>query len=57
MGQEFILAKAGKPYARLIPLQEAGERPMGFVKGRLTAAFFETLPDDEVSAWEESETR
>jgi len=53
-GGEIIIAKAGKPIARLLPLEEAGKRPLGFVKGRLTEAFFEPLPDSELRAWEES---
>jgi hypothetical protein len=40
-GKEIILAKAGKPYARLMPLVQ-----------RLGAGFFEPLPADELDAWE-----
>lgn len=52
-GQEIILAKAGKPYARLMPL--AGEPPSrrpGRLAGRIGPEFFEPLPDDELEAWE-----
>lgn len=52
-GQEIILAKSGKPYARLVPLAERkGARQPGRLKGRVTDAFFEPLSDDELSAWE-----
>ncbi len=52
-GQEIILAKAGKPYARLVPLApETGKRQPGRLAGKLTEAFFEPLPDEELSAWE-----
>lgn len=52
-GQEIILAKAGKPYARLVPLaQPGGKRQPGRLVGRVGDAFFEPLPDDEVDAWE-----
>lgn len=51
-GQEIILAKGGKPCARLVPLNKTCERPMGFVKGRLTKVFYEPLPDEELVAWE-----
>ena len=52
-GQEIILAKAGKPYARLVPLApETGKRQPGRLTGKLTEAFFEPLPDEELSAWE-----
>jgi prevent-host-death family protein len=52
-GQEIVLAKAGKSYARLMPLapESAGRRP-GRLSGRIDAAFFEPLPEDETRAWE-----
>ena len=54
-GQEFILAKAGKPYARLLPLApDAGQRRPGRLRGRLPDAFFEPLPADELDAWDRS---
>jgi prevent-host-death family protein len=51
-GEEIILAKGGKPYARLVPLQAPGKRPLGFVPGRLTEAFFEPMSEEELAAWE-----
>jgi prevent-host-death family protein len=51
-GEEIILAKAGKPYARLVPLEDKKERVPGMVKGRVTEAFFEPLPPEEQEAWE-----
>jgi prevent-host-death family protein len=52
-GQEIILAKAGKPYARLMPLPVApARRQPGRLKGRIGDAFFEPLPEDELAAWE-----
>ncbi|CAN5351516.1 MAG: type II toxin-antitoxin system Phd/YefM family antitoxin [Gemmatimonadetes bacterium] len=51
-GEEIILAKAGKPYARLVPLAEGEERKPGLTRGRLTDEFFQPLPEDEVSSWE-----
>jgi prevent-host-death family protein len=51
-GQEIILAKAGKPYARLVPLAtEAPVRQPGGLDGSVGDAFFEPLPDDELAAW------
>lgn len=53
-GQEIILAKAGKPYARLMPLASTtGQRRPGRLPGRLSEAFFEPLSDEELAAWEE----
>lgn len=52
-GQEIILAKGGQPYARLMPLAPAsGQRTPGGLPGRVDDAFFEELPEEEVSAWE-----
>lgn len=52
-GQEIILAKAGKPYARLMPLAPVEpRRQAGRLAGQVGAAFFETLPADELAAWE-----
>jgi prevent-host-death family protein len=53
-GEEIVIAKAGKPVARLVPVAGKAEpRPLGFVKGRLTDAFFEPLPAEELDAWEQ----
>ncbi|MGE0484401.1 MAG: type II toxin-antitoxin system Phd/YefM family antitoxin [Gammaproteobacteria bacterium] len=51
-GEEIILARSGKPCARLVPLEDAPPRSPGLVKGRLTDAFFEPLPAEEIGAWE-----
>ena len=52
-GEEIILSKAGKPYAKLVPIAEHPEpRRPGRLKGRVTEAFFEPLPDEELTAWE-----
>ena len=51
-GEEIILAKGGKPCARLVPLDVPTVRPMGFVTAHLTDAFFEALPAEEIAAWE-----
>mgnify|MGYP000046401861 CR=1 FL=1 len=52
-GQEIILAKAGKPYARMVPLAtDAGKRRPGRLAGRVDDAFFDPLPEAELRAWE-----
>lgn len=53
-GQEIILTKTGKPYARLMPLAPtAGQRCPGRLSGRLSENFFEPLPEDELAAWKQ----
>lgn len=51
-GEEIIIAKAGKPVARLVPVARPAPRISGIAKGRVTEAFFEPLPADELAAWE-----
>jgi prevent-host-death family protein len=51
-GEEVIIAKAGKPIARLIPADRSEPRVPGIAKGRVTDAFFEPLPEEELAAWE-----
>jgi prevent-host-death family protein len=52
-GEEIILAKAGRPYARLVPLvPPRGTRKPGRLVGQVGPAFFEELPASELSGWE-----
>lgn len=58
-GEEIILAKAGKPYARLVPLESSrpGRMP-GLLKGLFSGdGFLDALPEDELRAWEGSDDR
>lgn len=52
LGEEVIIAKAGKPFVRLVPI-DAPPRVPGAARGHnsLTPAFFDPLPEDELSAW------
>lgn len=55
-GEEIILAKSGKAYARLVPIRdEAPYRQPGRLKGHVGEAFFEPLPEAELRAWEAGE--
>jgi prevent-host-death family protein len=52
-GQEIVLAKAGKPYARLMPLSPSrGKRQPGRLAGQVGDAFFDALPEEELVSWE-----
>ncbi len=51
-GEEIIIGKAGKPYAKLVPLSPVKERVPGIAKGAVTDSFFEPLPENELKAWE-----
>jgi prevent-host-death family protein len=51
-GEEIIISKAGKPYARLVPFKKLSKRIPGIAKGKVTEAFFDPLPEDELAKWE-----
>ena len=51
-GEEIVIGKAGKPYAKLVPLAAEKERQPGIAKGKVSEAFFEPLPESELKAWE-----
>lgn len=54
-GEEIVIARRGKPVARLVAYQ--GSRPtrrFGALRGRLVVddRFFDPLPESELAAWE-----
>jgi prevent-host-death family protein len=51
-GEEIVIAKGGKPYARLVPLQAPKPRVPGLLRGKIDPAFFEPLPEAEIDAWD-----
>ncbi|MEB3321459.1 MAG: type II toxin-antitoxin system prevent-host-death family antitoxin [Synechococcaceae cyanobacterium] len=51
-GEEIVLARNGRPCARLVPLRPAASRRLGFLQGSVDDAFFEPLPERELAAWE-----
>lgn len=54
-GEEIIIAKAGKPMAKLVPLRRRTEpRKLGILKGQIWIAdnFDDPLPDDILDAFE-----
>lgn len=54
-GEETIIAKAGKPVAKLVPiLGKSKDRPLGVLKGKIKIAadFDAPLPDDVLSSFE-----
>jgi len=50
-GERIVLARNGKPCAQLVPLDPSPRRQLGFMPGRVDAAFFEPLPGDELERW------
>jgi len=51
-GEEIIIAKGGKPCARLCPIEPPPPRRPGLLKGNLDDSFFDPLPEEELDSWE-----
>lgn len=53
-GEELVIAKAGKPMARLVPIKTTAARKPGFLKGkiRIAADFDAPLPEGLQTAFE-----
>ncbi len=54
-GDEVVIAKAGKPVARLVPMATPGKRPLGLDAGKVWIAddFDAPLPDDVLDEFEQ----
>lgn len=57
-GEEIVLAKAGKPYARLVPLEAKRPRQFGFLAGQVelsdaeNAELMRPMTEEELADWE-----
>lgn len=52
-GEDIVIPRAGKPVVRLVPVESAGPRQPGLLKGlSLPDELFDALPEDELAAWE-----
>lgn len=53
-GEEIVIARGGKPVARLVPLEGARQRELGRDRGLLVIAedFDAPLSEDELAAFE-----
>ena len=53
-GEEVVIARNGKPVARLVRLRERGKRRFGALRGKINIdeSFFDPLPGSELAAWE-----
>jgi prevent-host-death family protein len=50
-GEEITIARAGRPIARLVAVEQPAKRVLGFAPGKLDDTFFEPLADEELSVW------
>lgn len=52
-GEDIIIARAGKPIVRLVPIEPIGPRVPGLLKGLIVPdALFKPLAEDEAALWE-----
>lgn len=53
-GEDIVIARNGKPVAKLVPYAPKGKPKFGSMKGliELDDSFFDPLPEDETKFWE-----
>ena len=52
-GEDILIARAGKPIVRLVPVEDSLPRQPGMLKGpAIPDAFFDPLPEDELKDWD-----
>ena len=51
-GEEIVIAKNGKPVARICPLAPLEPRRPGLLKGPVDDSLLDPVPEDELEAWE-----
>lgn len=58
-GQEVVIARRGKPIAKLVPYRPRGRRQFGALRGRIALddRFFQSLPETELAGWETKRAR
>ena len=54
VGEEVIIARNGKPVARLVSCKPKGKPTPGVLKGliKIDDSFFDPLPEEELRLWE-----
>lgn len=53
-GDDIVIARRGEPVARLVACKTRIKRQPDVLKGKIVVpdTFFDSLPDEELSAWE-----
>lgn len=51
-GEDVVIAKSGRPMARLVKIESPKKRPLGFIKGHLPDDFLEPMSEEELAEWE-----
>jgi len=50
-GEEVIVARAGKPLVRLVPVETPAQRELGFLPLDIADDFFDPLTDEDLAGW------
>jgi prevent-host-death family protein len=50
-GEEIVIAKAGRAYARLVPIRDNEERRPGILRGELQGDALAPLDEEELARW------
>lgn len=53
-GEDVVIARGGRPVARLAPLEPPATRETGFVDYAVPDSFFDPLPEEELARWDGS---
>jgi prevent-host-death family protein len=51
-GADVVIARAGKPVVRLVPIEAPAKRQLGFLSVDIPDDFFDALGDSELAEWE-----
>ena len=53
-GEDVVVARRGKPVARLVAYEPRGERRPDILKGKaaIPDSFFDPLPEEELKSWD-----
>lgn len=50
-GEEVVIARAGKPLVRLVPLETPARRELGFLPLDVPDGVFAALSDEDLAGW------
>jgi prevent-host-death family protein len=50
-GEEVIIAKAGRPYARIVPVRQPKSREPGAFRGQISGDILGPISKDDLGEW------
>ncbi len=52
-GEDVVIAKAGRPVARLVKIERPTQRRLGFVNGHLPDDFLDPAEEEDLQLWQQ----